>query len=215
MTDRIQRRCLQRGDIQAVAEKLAGVAEGMTDAQLMMKRSLTGKLRKEHFSPAGLSRMMDASSTSSINLKGLETMRQQLGLNRYGRGLIPSKGRCKSIMNICRKGEGVKDFIRSEVLENRKLVLLNEEDVIKHVIVSMRHLYTEEAGYEGMIVAALKLIDELISQQIKTSREQAYNKIDAKSLEQSVVAILPVAFFEGPDNVDSNYLITKHVLPWL
>ena len=68
---------------------------------------------------------------------------------------------------------------------------------------------------EGMIVAAPKLIDELISQQIKTSRDQTYNKIDAKSLEQSVVAILPVTFFEGTDDVKSNHLITKHVLPWL
>ena len=145
MTDRVQRRCLQRDDIQAVAEKLAGVAEGMTDAQLMMKRSLTGKHRKEHFSPVGLSRMMDASSTRSINLKGLETMRKQLGLKRYERGFISSKGAVQEFNKQLQ--EGVKDFIRSEVLENRKLVLLDVEDVIKHVIDSMRHLYTEEAGY--------------------------------------------------------------------
>ena len=119
MTDRIQTTCLQNDDIQAVAKNLAGVAEGMTDAQLMMERSLTGKLRKEHFSPAGLSRMMDASSTSSINLKGLETMRQQLGLNRYGRGLIPSKETVQEYNKQLQ--EGVEGFIRSEVLEKRSI----------------------------------------------------------------------------------------------
>jgi len=76
------------------SQKIFGVLETTTVLQEMYKAYFF-KEQRAVFAPWRVLRAMDLSSVGGLNYNGLKTLRQVEELEKYERGVLPSRHRCR------------------------------------------------------------------------------------------------------------------------